>query len=105
MYITYTLYASIPLYIRVSNGFASGLAIFPFPAVILKLFTTIWKAAVPLQYMAFPPSVPGWKELTIEDENGVRRPIVKGIDPKQQQPNFCWTVLGDLILIWLCFQV
>ncbi|KAF2420713.1 nucleotide-diphospho-sugar transferase [Tothia fuscella] len=103
LYSTYVLYASIPLLLRAWQSFSLGIALYPFPSVILKLFACVWKAGVPLLYMLFPPSVQEWKELTWEDEDGVRRPIVKGNSSQLPHRNSRWTVLGDLLIIWLCF--
>lgn len=37
----------------------------------------------PMWYMAFPPTVPDWLQLTEVDSMGVRRPIQKG--PSDQE--------------------
>jgi hypothetical protein len=102
LYTTYVVYASLPVVLRFSISVRSDLVLFPFPGVMLKLFASIWKAAVPILYMAFPPSVEEWKELTSEDEDGVRRPIVKGIGSQKERLNFRWMSLVELVLIWLC---
>lgn len=40
----------------------------------MKLFVLLAGSALPLWYMAFPPTVPEWQDLTALDHDGIRRP-------------------------------
>lgn len=46
----------------------------PFPGAAVKLLDCVWKMAVPLRYMIWPPTVPEWKDLVADDGQGVKRP-------------------------------
>jgi hypothetical protein len=48
--------------------------IFPFFGTTMKLVECAWRAAVPVLYMLWPPTVPERDELMGVDEFGVRRP-------------------------------
>lgn len=52
----------------------------------MRLFSLLIASAVPLCYMAFPPTVPEWTELTALDGHGVRRPKKKDI-PTEEKSN------------------
>lgn len=45
--------------------------------VVVRLLECIFKASVPLRYMAFPPTVPERRELMQQDSLGVFRPKCK----------------------------
>lgn len=49
-------------------------AFFSFPSAYVKLISLAAKTSVPIRYMIWPPDVPEWESLTVEDQNGVRRP-------------------------------
>jgi len=79
VYVTYTalpilLYVASLLYsIRTGKELPS----LP-PGPTLALLGFLMSSLTPLWYMAFPPTVPDWRELTELDANGVRRPKYKG---------------------------
>ena len=77
LYALYIVYASIPLLLRLDRyrKCSETSAIFsPFPGIWIKLIDCVFKMAVPLRYMIWPPTVPDWNDLVVEDEEGVKRP-------------------------------
>ncbi|KAF7510767.1 hypothetical protein GJ744_005867 [Endocarpon pusillum] len=82
IYFSYIIFASIPLGLRFlaltspdpAESSGSGILFFPFIGALLKLLDAILKAAVPLWYMLYPPTVPERGELMETDEKGLRRP-------------------------------
>lgn len=55
-------------------GAFGALVAFPFPGALLKLLDCVAKAAVPVAYMLWPPTVEEREESMERDEKGVGRP-------------------------------
>lgn len=45
-----------------------------FPGATAKLISLAAKVSTPVRYMIWPPEIPEWEELVVEDEDGVKRP-------------------------------
>ncbi|KAL9071760.1 MAG: hypothetical protein Q9161_004024 [Pseudevernia consocians] len=77
LYALYIVYACTPLLLRLSmyrKRRDPSAILCPFPGAVVKLVGCVWKMAVPLRYMVWPPTVPEWKDLVADDGQGVKRP-------------------------------
>lgn len=116
MYLCYIIYACVPLSLRLYRGnveadpSGSGSAsVFPFPGAMLKLLDAVAKAAVPLWYMLYPPTVPDREQLIEPDEHdGVRRPRkrTKAVQPgRGRDMAWPWTDVWEMCFVcWWCWQ-
>jgi hypothetical protein len=75
-YILYVVYAAAPFVLIVQNLLWS-----PYATVVqlaigptFRLYALLTRSAAPIRYMAFPPTVPEWTELTEPDQDAVRWP-------------------------------
>lgn len=109
MYFAYVIYASIPLLLRaLASGSASNPAgsgsFFPFPGPIIKLFSCVWMASVPLRYMVNPPTVPERDELMEIDEANVRRPKRRGgLNKGSDDVSWPWADVCEICLLCWCY--
>lgn len=99
IYFSYIIFASIPLGLRFlaltspdpAESSGSSVLFFPFIGALLKLLDAILKAAVPLWYMLYPPTVPEREELMETDEKGLRRPKNRrGLNFRGEDRGWLW---------------
>jgi len=64
------------------------------PGPTLVLLGFFLSSSTPLWYMAFPPTVPDWRQLTELDANGVRRPKNKGASDDERSN---WMGISDAL--------
>ena len=95
------LYCSIPLLFHLIGG--KGSALSPVSAgPFLALLECARQFAVPVVYMAFPPTMPVWRELTEMDGRGVRRPRKE--ERKRERGGDLWVSGWDLVEILIIYQ-
>ncbi len=96
------LYTLIPLLFRVvDDGEGSLLCL---SGAYIKLIQCARHAAVPIIYMAFPPTMPVWDDLVEMDEKGVQRPKRYAQDSnKDDGGGFAeaWSSLAEIIIIFI----
>jgi hypothetical protein len=104
MYIFYVIYAAAPFAILLSALFwspqtpAAQLPVGP----TMRLLVILMGTTLPLWYMAFPPTVPEWQELTALDDGGVRRPKKHDTSAETQLHSFTSTDALQLGVMALC---
>lgn len=69
MWISYAMYASVPLLLHAKG---SG-AVWLLPGPMLKLVGVVLKMLVPVKYVLFPPDMPARASMLAVDEKGVKR--------------------------------
>ncbi|KAL9124747.1 MAG: hypothetical protein Q9217_005957 [Psora testacea] len=80
MYVTYAIYAALPIiyYLSTKRATSGGMvqthAVFLLPGPMIKLLGCVWRVLVPVRYMLWPPTVPEAGQLVEEDEKGIKRP-------------------------------
>src|SRR5205814_8381530 len=78
----YVAYTALPFLLYVNSllhSIRTGIELPSLPpGPTLALLGFVMSSLMPLWYMAFPPTVPDWRQLTELDANGVRRPKYKG---------------------------
>ena len=104
----YTIYATAPLILFLYNySNASRIGVTAghlYPSAVLKLFACVWKASTLLWYLAFPPTVPDWVNLTQEDSMGVRRPKAQSANKTSGELAISWIDVAEVALICLCMR-
>lgn len=106
LYALYIVYASIPLLLRLDRYRKCGdpsAILSPFPGTWIKLIDCIFKMVVPLRYMIWPPTVPDWNDLVVEDEEGVKRPNREWEREGVGNATFWfWMNACEWVVIYLC---
>ena len=78
-------------------------SLFPVSGGFLGLLLCARYAAVPVVYMAIPPTMPPWKDLLELNEDGVRRPRRRKMEDGNNKIDFpvVWWDLVEFTLIYL----
>ena len=71
MYISYIIYASVPI---LASWYCGGGASVPFPGPWVKLVSCLLKTMVPVRYLLCPPEMPEREKLMEQDKRGVNVP-------------------------------
>lgn len=72
------------------------------PGPVLMLLGFLMGSSTPLWYMAFPPTVPDWQQLTEPDGHGVRRPKYKGASDDERSNRLSIADALELGVLVLC---
>lgn len=75
------------------------------PGTTLALLGFLMGSLTPLLYMAFPPTVPNWRQLTEMDSKGVRRPKHKGPSDNERSNRVSITDVLELGALAVCLAI
>lgn len=75
------------------------------PGPTLALLGFLMGSLTPLWYMAFPPTVPDWRQLTEVDSKGIRRPKHKGASDHERSNKVCISDALELGVLAICLAV
>jgi len=75
------------------------------PGSILALMGFLMGSLTPLWYMAFPPTVLDWRQLTELDSKGVRRPKHKGASDNERSNRMSISDAFELSVLIFCLVI
>ena len=112
LYLAYTIYALVPLAMRLVDfrhckpGGDGVCLLILLPGILIKITDAVWKATVPLRYMLWPPTVPERRRLMAQDEKGLWRPsrVVAGLGGPKWQRLATSTDAWEVLIICMCLR-